>query len=134
MARDKKGRIIDGKNEGNTFTSENQPTSEAKSKGKLRKRYLKDLATALITGDRLEKLKGTAKKVGLDFTDKEYTLDIAMTLKQIEKALDDGDTKAFNAAMDRLLGKPNQTVETTITEVKPTKYEIVNDKDTKASS
>ena len=111
MARDAKGKIIDGTNEGNSFTSENQPSGEAKSLGKLKKRALKDLANALISGDRLDKCKFIAEKVGLDLSDEEFTLEIAMTLKQIERALDEGDTKAFNAAMDRLLGKPKQEIE-----------------------
>lgn len=93
------------------FTSENQPSGEAKSLGKQKKRLLKDLANALISGDRLEKCKLIAEKVGLDLIDSEYTLDVAMTLKQIEKAFDEGDTRAYQAAMDRLLGKPKQEIE-----------------------
>jgi hypothetical protein len=65
-------------------------------------------------GERLDKCKAIAQKVGIDLKDSEYTLDIAMTLKQIEKAFDEGDTKAYLAAMDRLLGKPTQMVETSV--------------------
>ena len=101
------------------FSKENQPTPEAKIEGKRKKRLLKDLATALISGERLDKCKSIADKIGLDLTDSEYTLDIAMTLKQIEISLDNGDTRAFSAAMDRLIGKPNQHIEQRITEVKP---------------
>jgi len=101
------------------FTSENQPSGEAKSQGHKRKKALKDLADALINGERLDKLKVTANKVGIDLEDNEFTLDIAMTLKQIEKAFDEGDTRAYQAAMDRLMGKPNQYLEQKITEMKP---------------
>lgn len=96
------------------FSKENQPSPKLKSEGHKRKRALKDLADALIMGQRLDKCKLIAEKVGIDLKDSEYTLDIAMTLKQIEKAFDEGDTKAYLAAMDRLLGKPTQMVETSV--------------------
>jgi len=96
------------------FSKENQPSPKLKSEGHKRKRALKDLADALIMGERLDKCKAIAQKVGIDLKDSEYTLDIAMTLKQIEKAFDEGDTKAYLAAMDRLLGKPTQMVETNV--------------------
>lgn len=96
--------------EGNTFSKDNQPSPKAKSEGHKRKKALKDLADALISGERLEKCKLIAKKVGIDLKDGEYTLDIAMTLRQIEKAFDEGDTRAYQAAMDRLLGKPPQQI------------------------
>ena len=92
------------------FSKDNQPSPKAKSEGHKRKKALKDLADALISGDRLEKCKLIAKKVGIDLKDGEYTLDIAMTLRQIEKAFDEGDTRAYQAAMDRLLGKPPQQI------------------------
>ena len=107
-----KGRKDMGK-EGNTFSSDNQPTPEAKSEGKRKKRLLKDLANALVSGERLNKCKAIAEKVGLDLIDDEFTLEIAMTLKQIEIALDNGDTRAFSAAMDRLIGKPEQFIKQT---------------------
>ena len=92
------------------FSKDNQPSPKAKSEGHKRKKALKDLADALISGDRLEKCKVIANKVGIDLKDGEYTLDIAMTLRQIEKAFDEGDTRAYQAAMDRLLGKPPQQI------------------------
>ena len=110
MARDNKGRFIDGDHKGNTFSKDNQPSPKSKSEGHKRKKALKDLADALISGDRLQKCKVIANKVGIDLKDGEYTLDIAMTLRQIEKAFDEGDTRAYQAAMDRLLGKPPQQI------------------------
>lgn len=101
------------------FTSENQPSGKAKSEGKRKKRLLKDLAQALVSGDRLEKCKSIAEKVGLDLSDDEFSLEVAMTLKQIEKAIDAGDTQAFNAAMDRLVGKPQQKIDLSTREEKP---------------
>ena len=96
------------------FSKQNQPAPKLKSEGHKRKRALKDLADALIMGERLDKCKVIAQKVGIDLKDSEYSLDIAMTLKQIEKAFDEGDTKAYIAAMDRLLGKATQMVETNV--------------------
>jgi hypothetical protein len=52
MARDKQGKIISGADEGNPFTSDNQPTPEAKSEGKKRislmRSGLKDLLRGLV--------------------------------------------------------------------------------------
>ncbi len=101
---------MDGDHNGNKFSKDNQPSSEAKSEGHKRKKALKDLADALISGERLDKCKVIADQVGIDLNDNEFTLDIAMTLKQIEKAFDEGDTRAYQAAMDRLLGKPPQQI------------------------
>jgi len=44
----------------------------------------------------------------LDFKAGEFTVQLALMLKQIEKAWKQGDTKAFVAVMDRLVGKPKQ--------------------------
>lgn len=124
MAKFEKG--VSGNNEAK-FNSTNQPSGEAKSKGKQKKRLLKDLANALVSGERLNKCKAIAEKVGLDLITEEYTLEVAMTLKQIELALDDGDTKAFNSAMDRLIGKPTQKIEqkTINKDVKPLEFRII---------
>lgn len=112
------------------FTSENQPSGKAKSEGKRKKRLLKDLAQALVSGERLDKCKAIAYKVGLDLSDDEYTLDIAMTLKQIEKAIDDGDTRAYQAAMDRLIGKPDQRTENTNThKLEEVKFKVIGKDD-----
>jgi len=113
------GRDTDPSKVGNKFSTDNQPTAKQKSDGWKRKKALKDLADALISGERLDKCKVIANKVGIDLEDNEFTLDIAMTLKQIEKAFDEGDTRAYQAAMDRLMGKPNQHIEQKITEIKP---------------
>lgn len=107
-----KGKI--NGSDGIKFSKEYQPSPKVKSEGHKRKRALKDLADALIKGERLDKCKAIAQKVGIDLKDSEYSLDIAMTLKQIEKAFDEGDTKAYIAAMDRLLGKATQMVETNV--------------------
>ena len=55
------------------FSKENQPSGEAKSKGWKKKRELKDLANALITGDAKKNAAATAQLVGIDLSDQEYT-------------------------------------------------------------
>ena len=110
----------------NGFTKDNQPSSEVKKAGHRKKKTLKDLADALISGERLDKCKVIANKVGIDLEDNEFTLDIAMTLKQIEKAFDEGDTRAYQAAMDRLMGKaPQQITQDNTHKVEPLQFRII---------
>jgi|GEM_PF-5938814 len=101
-------------NKGNTetqFTSDNQPSPEAKKKGWQKKRLLKDLADILLQGDKLNEFKTLSKDLGIDLTDDEMTLEVAMSLKQAEKAIEKGDTSAYNSVMDRLKGRPMQEID-----------------------
>lgn len=102
--------------DGKPFSSKNQPSAELKKEGWAKKRLLKDLASMLVTGSGLEKAQKTAKSVGLDFGT-EITVEIAMTMRQIDKALSDGDTQAYNAAMDRLVGKATQHITAEISDL-----------------
>jgi len=43
--------------------------------------------------------------------DEEMTLEVAMSLKQAEKAIQKGDTSAYNSVMDRLKGRPMQEID-----------------------
>lgn len=88
------------------FSKDKQPSPKAKSRGKKKAMLLKDLANMVVNGEAKEKALKTARAVGLDF--EQITIQIAMTLRQIEKALAKGDTQAYNAAMDRLVGKAPQ--------------------------
>lgn len=90
------------------FTSENQPDPELLKAAHKRKRDLKDLADALLNNDGISKAKETAKNCGIDLHDDEFTLEVVMTLGQIQRAITKGDTQAYNAAMDRMKGKPLQ--------------------------
>ena len=99
--------------DGKPFSKDYQPSPEAKKEGMRRKRNLKELADAILSGKGLKDAKLIAKAVGIDLSDKEFTLEVIMTLKQVEKALIDGDTRAYSAAMDRLKGKPEQSVDMT---------------------
>ena len=96
---------------GKKFSSENQPTAEAKKKGWQKKRLLKDLADILLQGDKLNEFKKLAEDLGIDLTDDEMTLEVAMSLKQAEKAIQKGDTSAYNSVMDRLKGRPMQEID-----------------------
>jgi len=106
---------------GTPFNKDNQPTPEAKSNGHKKKRALKELANALISGVGLEKAITTASSVGLEISE-DIDVKTVLTLKQIEKAMNEGDTRAYEAAMNRMLGRPKDRskVKTEIT--KNTQY------------
>ena len=95
----------DAKKAGTFYSKENQPDPSAKSEGWRKRRELKELADMLLNGERLEVAKQQAAQVGINLEDDEYTLEIVMTLRQVEKALKKGDTRAYIAAMDRMRGK-----------------------------
>lgn len=99
---------ITGK-DGNTFSKTNQPTGKAKSAGKKKALVLKDICTQIITGQAAQSLQMLAKYLGVEVG--QIDIETAMHLKQMEKALQEGDTKAYNAVMDRLKGKPKQEIE-----------------------
>jgi len=96
---------------GKKFSSKNQPSPEAKKKGWQKKRLLKDLANILLQGDKLNEFKLLANDLGIDLNDDEMTFEIAMSLKQAEKAIQKGDTSAYNSVMDRLKGRPMQEID-----------------------
>ena len=98
---------------GTNFSTENQPSPEAKSEGWKRRRTLTELAEALLNNQGIKKAKVTAIECGIDLKDDEFTLEVVMTLRQIELAIKKGNTQAYNAAMDRMKGKPMQSVELT---------------------
>ncbi len=105
MGKFKKGNK-DG--EKTQFGKDNQPSPEAKSDGWRRRRTLQELADALLNTSGINKAKQTAIECGMDLQDDEFTLEVVMTLRQIEKAIKKGDTQAYSAAMDRMKGKPLQ--------------------------
>src|SRR6056297_238445 len=105
-----KGDVI-GHGKETQFSSENQPSTESKKKGWQKKRLLKDLADILLQGNKLNEFKLLANDLGIDLTDDEMTLEVAMSLKQAEKAIEKGDTSAYNSVMDRLKGRPMQEID-----------------------
>jgi len=96
-------------NKSTRFSSENQPSSDSKSTGWQQSSLLKKIASQLIDGDSKEALTELAKYLKIDVN--EIDIETAMHLKQIELALKNGDTKAYNAVMDRIKGKPPQAID-----------------------
>ena len=93
------------------FSKDNQPTPEQKSNGWKKKRMMEKLALSLIKGDALVKLKEEALEIGIEFEVVDF--ETALWLKQAHKAFKSGDTQAYNAAIDRLRGKPLQETKET---------------------
>lgn len=93
------------------FSKDYQPSGEAKSKGKLKANFLKNIAAQIVTGEFADGLIKTAKELGIEIV--ELDVETAMHLKQMELAMKLGDTKAYNAVLDRLNGKPHQVTEIT---------------------
>ena len=94
------------------FSKENQPTPEAKSKGRKRKYLIKKIASEIVKGKAVDDLKPIAEYLGIS-ADK-IDIETLMHLKQIEKAIKDNDTKAYNSVMDRINGKPHQSINQSI--------------------
>lgn len=102
------------------FSKKNQPSATSKIEGKKKKALLKDIAGQLVSGDSKVALIELSKYLGVD-VDK-IDIETAMHLKQMEKAVKQGDTRAYNAVMDRIKGKPTQAIEVTETPIKTVKY------------
>ena len=98
-------------NKATQFGKDNQPSPEAKSAGKKRKRILKEIAEQLITGKSKKALESLADYLGIEVD--EIDLKLAMHIKMIEKVLKEGDVRAYNSIMDRLEGKPKQAIDHT---------------------
>jgi len=71
------------------FTSERQPSGEAKSEGHKRKLLLKEISEQLVSGEALSDLKPLARYLGV--SENEIDIETLMHLKQIEKAIKEQD-------------------------------------------
>jgi len=98
-------------NKATQFTSDKQPSGKAKSEGHKRKLLLREIAEQLVSGEALNDLNPLARYLGVP--QDEIDLETLMHLKQIEKAIKEQDTRAYNAVMDRLKGKPAQSIDHT---------------------
>ena len=93
------------------YSKDYQPSPESKSKPK-KKTLLKQIASQIVTGKAVEDLKPLATYLGVD--PDQIDIETLMHLKQINKAIEEGDTKAYQAVLDRLKGKPHQSLDHTI--------------------
>ncbi|MBL7961464.1 hypothetical protein JNL27_14615 [bacterium] len=94
----------------NPFSKDRQPSPEAKSAGWLKKRTLKELLAMELSGtDKSAALVRSfvSKYLGVKESEvgNEITLEIAMHLRQIEKAIAKGDTRAYEVLNERAYGK-----------------------------
>jgi hypothetical protein len=100
------------------FTSEYQPTPEAKSLGIRKKRALKEILEISTS----RQFKGSSERYRemaaeyLEIEPEEVDVKMIMYFRQIQKAIQKGDTEAFKAVMDRVYGRPKaEESETQIT-------------------
>lgn len=118
-----KGSFKKGNTPKNAFTSDNQPPPEAKAEGWAKRKLLKDIAAEVIGGEAADVIKPLALYFGLD--PEALDVETVMHLRQIEKAVNSGDTKAYNAVMDRIKGKAVQQIQMTDTDIKPIQFNII---------
>jgi len=98
-------------NKATQFTSDKQPSGKAKSEGHKRKLLLKEIAEQIVTGDALSDLKPLARYFGV--AEDEIDIETLMHIAQMDKAIKEQDTRAYIAVMDRLKGKPEQSIDHT---------------------
>jgi cytolysin (calcineurin-like family phosphatase) len=90
------------------FSSTNQPSGKAKSEGKKKAKLLKEIAAMPVTDTLYSKIKKVADMMGL--TQEDVNIELAMHLKQMQNAIDEGDVRSYTALFDRLKGKPKQDI------------------------
>ena len=90
------------------FSSDNQPSSEAKKQGKKKAKLLKEIAAMPVTNKLYAKIKAVADILGLVQDD--IDIEMAMHIRQMQNAIDDGDVRSYTALFDRLKGKPKQDI------------------------
>jgi len=104
---------MNGKYTGKSFTKEYRPDPEKVKAGVLKAKRARELASAILNlsfkGANKQLKKATAAYYGIP--ESEITVEMMMLFQQTKKAIQDSDTFAFNAVMDRAHGKPSQSVE-----------------------
>lgn len=111
IKRPSKGRVpFRGAVDGKPFSKDNQPSPEAKSKGKKKSKLLTELLELTFKGPTRGKIKAAmAKYMGIP--EEELTVEDMMHGRQIERAISKSNTFAYMAVMDRAFGKPKQITE-----------------------
>ena len=100
------------------FSKDYQPTPEAKRRGALKRHAGERLLNAVVKdGDIKEAAESMLKALGIEVD--EITVEWLMYMAQIQKAVQEQDTQAFNAVMDRVKGKPKQSIEVEARELPP---------------
>jgi hypothetical protein len=99
------------------FSSTRQPTPQAKSNGLLKKKTGVELARAILQLSFEGAKDSPLKKAASDYfkiSEQEITVEMMLMFRQAEKAVQKGDTRAFEAVMDRAFGKPKQDLHATV--------------------
>jgi hypothetical protein len=108
--------LMNGKETGVPFTSERQPSPEAKSAGWMRKLKGQQLARAVLElafkGATDSKIKQQATEY-FGIPEDQLTVEMMLHFRQAEKAIQKADTQAYNAIMARADGLPKQQTELT---------------------
>ena len=95
---------------GKQFSSDYQPSGEAKSRGWRKSKLLKDILDMAWNGRSGAKLRATAAEY-LNIPEDQLTVEDLMNFRQIELAIKKQNTFAYTAVMDRAHGKPVQPVQ-----------------------
>lgn len=88
--------------------------SEAKKKGWAEKRLLKNLLNIITDKKFNAKQNSDWRQLASEFFGipaEEITVETMMEFRQFEKAINNGDTYAYNAIKDRVYGKPKQSLD-----------------------
>lgn len=97
--------------DGKQFSKDYQPSGEAKKRGKLKKKLLKDISEMIIAGDFEQIAENVARAFGI--SPREIDVETLADLRQLQKAITTGDTRAYNSFKDRLRGRPKQAIDVT---------------------
>ncbi len=99
-----------GHKKGNRFGKDNQPSHNKRSMGQKKRRtreqLMKDMMQSKPSREFLESLMPIITKLGID----PDTVDneLMMHLRQLQKAIQEGDVRSYTALLDRFVGKPKQ--------------------------
>lgn len=105
---------FDGKKDGKHFSSESQPSSEAKKAGWARKLKGQELARAVLELAFKGNVDNDLRKEAAEYYNiepSEINVEMMLLFRQAQKAIQQSDTSAFSAIMDRAFGKPKEKIE-----------------------